>query len=187
MRTRPRPAVSPTRRSQRLSTAASSSSSSSSSSPLAALLSSGYFYMALLALQYGCQPLLVKAFTPKSLPKMPIVMVTEAVKIVVCFTGLLLTESKASRQRMYNSWTLKESFRLAAIPAALYALQNTMAQYGYQYLDSLTFNLLNQTKVRLHPPTHPLTLLPTCSFIHVCNALPIYSLIHPPSSRLHRP
>ena len=34
------------------------------------------------------------------------------------------------------------------LPAALYALQNTMAQIGYQNLDSLTFNLLNQTKAR---------------------------------------
>lgn len=37
---------------------------------------------------------------------------------------------------------------MGALPAALYALQNTMAQIGYQNLDSLTFNLLNQTKAR---------------------------------------
>lgn len=37
---------------------------------------------------------------------------------------------------------------MGLLPAALYALQNTMAQIGYQNLDSLTFNLLNQTKAR---------------------------------------
>lgn len=36
---------------------------------------------------------------------------------------------------------------MGLLPAGLYALQNTMAQIGYQNLDSLTFNLLNQTKV----------------------------------------
>jgi hypothetical protein len=33
------------------------------------------------------------------------------------------------------------------LPAILYALQNVLTQYGYQMLDSVTFNLLNQTKI----------------------------------------
>ncbi|KAM3568216.1 hypothetical protein VYU27_009657 [Nannochloropsis oceanica] len=110
------------------------------------LLTSGYFYMALLALQFGMQPILVRAFIPKSTPKMPIVMATEAVKILLCAVGLLVTEKKSARDKMWATWTFRESLRLGAVPAALYALQNTMAQFGYQYLDSLSFNLLNQTK-----------------------------------------
>lgn len=41
--------------------------------------------------------------------------------------------------------------RLAALPAACYAVQNVLAQVGYQNLDSLTYNLLNQTKVMNEP------------------------------------
>ena len=36
---------------------------------------------------------------------------------------------------------------MAALPAVLYAIQNILAQVGYDNLDPLTFNLLNQTKV----------------------------------------
>lgn len=47
---------------------------------------------------------------------------------------------------MLESWTLRGSLEAAAIPAAGYALQNWLSQLAYMNLDSLTFNLLNQTK-----------------------------------------
>lgn len=47
---------------------------------------------------------------------------------------------------MLESWTLRGSLAAAALPAAGYALQNWLAQLAYANLDSLTFNLLNQTK-----------------------------------------
>ena len=47
---------------------------------------------------------------------------------------------------MIASWTLKGSLATAAIPAAVYAVQNCLSQVAYVNLDSLTFNLLNQTK-----------------------------------------
>ncbi|CAN0461955.1 unnamed protein product, partial [Laminaria digitata] len=47
---------------------------------------------------------------------------------------------------MLASWTLKGSLATAAFPAAVYALQNCLSQVAYVNLDSLTFNLLNQTK-----------------------------------------
>ena len=47
---------------------------------------------------------------------------------------------------MLASWTLKRSLATAAFPAAVYALQNCLSQVAYVNLDSLTFNLLNQTK-----------------------------------------
>lgn len=47
---------------------------------------------------------------------------------------------------MLASWTLKGSLSTAAFPAAVYALQNCLSQVAYVNLDSLTFNLLNQTK-----------------------------------------
>jgi hypothetical protein len=39
---------------------------------------------------------------------------------------------------------------VAALPATLYAIQNVFVQYGYVLLDSMSFNLLNQTKVLHH-------------------------------------
>lgn len=47
---------------------------------------------------------------------------------------------------MIESWTLRRSLQAAAVPAAGYALQNWLTQCAYANLDSLTFNLLNQTK-----------------------------------------
>lgn len=47
---------------------------------------------------------------------------------------------------MLESWTLRGSLAAAALPAAGYALQNWLSQLAYMNLDSLTFNLLNQTK-----------------------------------------
>lgn len=47
---------------------------------------------------------------------------------------------------MLASWTLKGSLATAAFPAAVYAVQNCLSQVAYVNLDSLTFNLLNQTK-----------------------------------------
>ncbi|EKX51550.1 hypothetical protein GUITHDRAFT_65850, partial [Guillardia theta CCMP2712] len=42
---------------------------------------------------------------------------------------------------------LRESLKFAALPALIYAVQNLLTQVGYQNLDFLTFNLLNQTKI----------------------------------------
>lgn len=47
---------------------------------------------------------------------------------------------------MLESWTLRGSLTVAALPAAGYVLQNWLSLRGYMNLDSLTFNLLNQTK-----------------------------------------
>lgn len=47
---------------------------------------------------------------------------------------------------MLESWTLRGSLAAAALPAVGYALQDRLSQLAYMNLDSLTFNLLNQTK-----------------------------------------
>lgn len=47
---------------------------------------------------------------------------------------------------MLETWTLRRSLAAAALPAAGYALQNWLSQLAYKNLDSLTFNLLSQTK-----------------------------------------
>jgi drug/metabolite transporter (DMT)-like permease len=104
-------------------------------------------YCVLLALQFGLQPTLVKTFTPDVLSKKTIVIATEVSKILITLTVLFAGESTLERTKIFSKWTISDSLQQAALPAILYALQNVLTQYGYQMLDSVTFNLLNQTKI----------------------------------------
>jgi UDP-sugar transporter A1/2/3 len=106
----------------------------------------GLFYCTLLALQFGLQPLLASRFTDRKISKASIVIGTEITKIVVAITGIML-EPASSRKKIMEEWDLKGCLTAAAIPAMLYAIQNLLVQYGYTLVDSMTFNLLNQTKV----------------------------------------
>ena len=103
------------------------------------------FYCILLALQYGLQPILAKTFSSPNASKNSIVIATELMKICITVSSLL-RESPASRMKLWKSWSLLDYARIAAAPAALYAVQNLFMQYGYIMLDSMTVNLLNQTK-----------------------------------------
>lgn len=49
-------------------------------------------------------------------------------------------------QLFIADWTISSWVTVAFLPAALYALQNVAALQAYQYLDSMTFIVLNQTK-----------------------------------------
>ena len=51
-----------------------------------------------------------------------------------------------SKPAVVSDWNVVIWVTVAFIPAALYALQNLAALQAYQNLDSLTFNVLNQTK-----------------------------------------
>ena len=104
-------------------------------------------YCVLLALQFGLQPTLVKAFTPDVISKKTIVITTEVSKILITLVSIFVGESKAERSKIFGTWTIKDSLKQAAVPAILYALQNVLTQYGMKMLDSMTFNLLNQTKI----------------------------------------
>ena len=104
-------------------------------------------YCVLLALQFGLQPTLVKTFTPNSISKKTIVITTEVSKILITVASLVGASSKKERAEIFKDWTIKDSLKQAAVPAILYALQNVLTQYGYSMLDSMTFNLLNQTKI----------------------------------------
>ncbi|KAH7287797.1 hypothetical protein KP509_32G075100 [Ceratopteris richardii] len=46
-----------------------------------------------------------------------------------------------------KNWTLSGALVASALPAAMYALQNSLLQLGYRHLDSLTFSMLNQSKL----------------------------------------
>lgn len=115
------------------------------------------FYCSLLALQFGLQPMIANKFTGQGVSKTSVVIATEIFKIFVALFSVLTSSGELEKIR--SSWSISDSLRVAALPAALYAVQNVCVQYGYVLLDSMTFNLLNQTKVR-HHPSHLLSLHP---------------------------
>lgn len=104
------------------------------------------FYCSLLALQFGLQPLISTTFTAKGVSKSSVVIFTEVGKILIAVSSISF-ESKESKVKLRKSWSLSNSLYFAALPATLYAIQNLLVQFGYTYIDSMTFNLLNQTKV----------------------------------------
>ena len=50
-------------------------------------------------------------------------------------------------KRLFKEWTFVRSLTTSGLPAAIYALQNSLLQISYKNLDSLTFSMLNQTKI----------------------------------------
>jgi len=103
------------------------------------------FYCSLLALQFGLQPILASKFTASGVSKSSVVIATELGKILIALVSIL-GGPKADREKIASTWNIADSLKVAALPATLYAIQNLLVQYGYVLLDSMTFNLLNQTK-----------------------------------------
>ena len=105
----------------------------------------GALFLCLLGVQFGLQPLLARKCTAPETIKSVVVLSTDGVKVVLALV-MLAFEDRATRAAILGAWTLADSLTYAAVPAALYALQNWLCQLAYQQLDSLTYNLLNQTK-----------------------------------------
>lgn len=103
-----------------------------------------WFYSLLLTLQYGAQPLISKRCTRREVIVTSSVLVCEVVK-VVC--ALILMAKNGTLKKLYKEWTLGGSLIASGLPAAIYALQNSLLQISYRNLDSLTFSILNQTKL----------------------------------------
>ena len=103
-------------------------------------------YCSLLALQFGLQPILSSIFCSRDISKISIVIGTELMKIIISATTLM-SEPEKRRRHIFDNWSIKNSLKYAALPAILYAVQNLLIQYGYMYLDSMSYNLLSQTKV----------------------------------------
>lgn len=91
--------------------------------------------------------LIVDRYTPVEAHKTLIVIVTELCKIVLAALSILIFSSPKERSQIFLDYSFLDSLKVAALPATLYAIQNVLTQYAYDGLSSLTFNLLNQTKV----------------------------------------
>ncbi len=116
-----------------------------------------FLYCGLLALQYGLQPFLTKRFTPPGVAKSSIVIASEMAKVVIVassFAGV----SHREMNYILKDWTVLDSLIASAVPAILYAVQNLLLQHAYTQLDSMTFNVINQTKVRWRFPVNELPL-----------------------------
>uniref|UniRef100_A0A7N0T6V8 Nucleotide-sugar transporter n=1 Tax=Kalanchoe fedtschenkoi TaxID=63787 RepID=A0A7N0T6V8_KALFE len=72
------------------------------------------------------------------------VVACEAAKILCAF---LLIAKEGSWKKIFKEWTLVGALTASGLPAAIYALQNSLLQISYRNLDSLTFSILNQTKL----------------------------------------
>lgn len=103
-----------------------------------------WFYSILLTLQYGAQPLISKRFTRREVIVTSSVLICELAK-VIC--AIVLMAKGGSLKRYFREWTLVGSLTASGLPAAIYALQNSLLQISYRNLDSLTFSMLNQTKI----------------------------------------
>ena len=122
----------------------------------APLTSEAIFWSSLLAIQFGLQSFLMQLFVDKTTDKLSLVLAQEGVKIVLCVLMLLLTSGPGELSSLASSWTLRESLRVAAVPSMIYAVQNVMTQMSMLYLDPVTFNLVNQSK-----------LLATACFVYI--------------------
>ena len=105
-------------------------------------------YCALLSLQFGLQPITVVSFQDPNVSKTAIVMATEFAKIGLELI-LIFLEPVADRIKLSRSWSLSSSLSASAFPAVLFCIQNVLIQHAFRKLDSLTFNLINQTKVNV--------------------------------------
>lgn len=104
-------------------------------------------YMALLAVQFGVQPILTRKYTSPHVIRSTVVLIQEMIKFIIAFTMLYLSSPSSQVVRdIWKDWTVRCWLKVAMVPAGLYAVQNVAALQAYQTLDAVTFNVLNQTK-----------------------------------------
>nr|GLL26104.1 CMP-sialic acid transporter 5-like [Ipomoea trifida] len=113
-------------------------------SPSANKSSKVWLFSLLLTLQYGAQPLISKRFVGREVIVTSSVLACEIVKVGFAF---ILIAKEGTLKKLYTQWNLVASLTASGLPATIYALQNSLLQISYKNLDSLTFSILNQTKL----------------------------------------
>ncbi|MCO5558268.1 hypothetical protein L7F22_011847 [Adiantum nelumboides] len=108
------------------------------------LSSRALIYMVLLSFQYGAQPLLSKRFSGKDVIVSSAVISCEWAKVSF---ALIFMAWDGTLWSLGKEWTFSGALIASGLPAAMYALQNSLLQLGYRHLDSLTFSMLNQSKL----------------------------------------
>ncbi|RMX66971.1 hypothetical protein KXD40_008777 [Peronospora effusa] len=104
----------------------------------------GYVAMVLLAMQFSLQPILYKEFASETKNHSVLVIACEVCKLLMSLLSLV---SSGGLGRIVKTWSLYDSLIASGLPACTYAIQNVFMQTAYQYLPSIVFNLINQTKL----------------------------------------
>jgi len=102
-----------------------------------------FIFLTCLTFQNGLQSWLTGFFVHQSVVRSTIVINTEILKIIF---GLSYLHFNDQLRDILKKWNLKKSLQGAGLPAVTYSIQNIFMVIGYQNLDGLTFNLVNQTK-----------------------------------------
>lgn len=98
------------------------------------------WYMFLLAVQFGSQPILTRKFTPKAITRSTVIMMQDIVKVVLGVSLMVISCGTPA------VWSVREWLYLSCVPASLYVVQNYCSLMAYQNLPAVTYNVLNQTK-----------------------------------------
>ncbi|TYZ67322.1 hypothetical protein PybrP1_008065 [[Pythium] brassicae (nom. inval.)] len=104
----------------------------------------GAVSMALLAVQFGLQPILYKEFAAGVTSTSALVVACELCKLAIAFVVLA---ASGELRGVLKTWELRQSLRASGLPACTYAVQNVLVQVSYQHLPPIVFNLVNQTKL----------------------------------------
>lgn len=107
------------------------------------LLQKTLIFSFLLAMQYGLQPILASTFTKRAISKPSVAVMTELGKILIAFIGIA---SGIVKDVKFDDWNLKNSLAVAALPAALYAIQNVCVQYVRTFI-TLNINTNNNFNI----------------------------------------
>ncbi|CAE7209576.1 ROCK1 [Symbiodinium natans] len=107
---------------------------------------SSFLFLVLLAAQFGLQPLLTKQLLPRGHVPQVFLLSSNFSKILISLLILLFGNTRDEVADIARSWSLRESVLKAGLPAIMFSMQGWLLQVGQAHIDSLSFNLLNQTK-----------------------------------------
>nr|AFP55596.1 UDP-N-acetylglucosamine transporter [Rosa rugosa] len=107
-----------------------------------------------------------KRSVPGTVPMKPNFDERKPSPVVTTSTGKRVSYLQNDRdgrlKKAYKEWTLVGALTASGLPTAIYALQNSLLQISYKNLDSLTFSMLNQTKIIFIAICTYLILSPLC-------------------------
>ena len=106
-----------------------------------------FILMSLLAVQLATLPRLVRVFGHPNAVISSCILVTEAMKVLVCSFVYYRVNQRRFRTFWWKHIQLKTSFGTAAPAAVVYAAQNVAISHAQRHLDGITYNILNQTKL----------------------------------------
>jgi UDP-sugar transporter A1/2/3 len=106
-----------------------------------------WILLVIIAVQFASQPLLTRHFVSNAVSSTSLVFACELVKLTISLFLLISSNSSKPKLSLLSLSHFKHSLLSSGVPALLYTLQNSMVQVAYRSIDSMTFNLLNQTKI----------------------------------------